>query len=95
MRRLRLAIAAEESAGVKLVRALAAGEHEIVRVFCSPSDAAVRGATVDRVARGLDLPVEPARRVRDPALATELREVGVDLLINAHSLYILAAEVVA
>jgi UDP-4-amino-4-deoxy-L-arabinose formyltransferase/UDP-glucuronic acid dehydrogenase (UDP-4-keto-hexauronic acid decarboxylating) len=39
--------------------------------------------------------VWPARRVRDPAFADEIRAEGVELLLNVHSLYVVKREVVA
>jgi UDP-4-amino-4-deoxy-L-arabinose formyltransferase/UDP-glucuronic acid dehydrogenase (UDP-4-keto-hexauronic acid decarboxylating) len=39
--------------------------------------------------------VWPARRVRDAAFAEQVRNEGVDLLLNAHSLYVVNPEVVA
>jgi UDP-4-amino-4-deoxy-L-arabinose formyltransferase/UDP-glucuronic acid dehydrogenase (UDP-4-keto-hexauronic acid decarboxylating) len=41
------------------------------------------------------VPTEPAERVREPGLADELRALPVDVLLNVHSLYLIAPEVLA
>ncbi len=92
-RSLVLAVAAEESAGVQVLRALSAGGHRIARVYAQASSAEMRGVTVGRLAESLGLPLEDAARVKDPAVANELRAEGVDLLLNVHSLYLVHEEV--
>ncbi|MGH2961294.1 MAG: methionyl-tRNA formyltransferase [Solirubrobacterales bacterium] len=91
---LTVALAAEEAAGVQVLRLLAARGHRVAAVF-SDSRTAARGATVAGVAGNLGIPVRGAAAVRDPALAGELREKGVELLLNVHSLHIVDAEVLA
>jgi methionyl-tRNA formyltransferase len=92
---LRIALAAEESAGVQLVRQLAKSGHEVVCVLTKRHGDKVRGATVEGVATTNGLEVLDAERVRDAASGKRLRDEGVDLLLNAHSLFIAAPEVVA
>jgi methionyl-tRNA formyltransferase len=46
-------------------------------------------ATIER----LGCPVWPAKSVRDPAFADVVREAGVDLLVNVHSLYVIRGEI--
>jgi UDP-4-amino-4-deoxy-L-arabinose formyltransferase/UDP-glucuronic acid dehydrogenase (UDP-4-keto-hexauronic acid decarboxylating) len=87
-------LAAEESAGVRVLKALAASPHEVVAVLTTPDEPG-RGAGVDRVARGLGLDVVPAEQVRDPALADRIRAWDVDLLLNVHSLFVAHADVVS
>ena len=89
-----VALAGEGAAGVQVLRLLAARGHRVAAVF-SDSRTATTGATVARVATNLGIPVRGAAEVRDPALAGELREEGVDLLLNVHSLHIVDAEVLA
>jgi UDP-4-amino-4-deoxy-L-arabinose formyltransferase/UDP-glucuronic acid dehydrogenase (UDP-4-keto-hexauronic acid decarboxylating) len=86
---LKIAVAAEESAGVQLLRRLASSEHEVACVFTSRSDHAAWGATADVFARERGFEVFDAARVNDPACAEALRERKVDLLLNVHSLYII------
>lgn len=91
---LTVALAAEEAAGGQALRLLAGRGHTVAAVF-SDSRGAAGGATVSSVADNLGIPVRPAAEVRDPALAGELRETGVELLLNIHSLYIVDVEVLA
>jgi len=89
---VRVVLVAEEAAGVKALQAVTRSACELAAVFTTPGEA--RGASVGDVARGLGLPVHPAQRVKDPALARELADQGIDLLLNVHSLFLIAGEVV-
>jgi methionyl-tRNA formyltransferase len=76
---LRIVVAAEEAAGVQVLRLLAASPHRVVSVLTAGlGDAAAR---LGYVARAPTL-------VKDPAFATTLAAEGVDLLLNIHSLCI-------
>lgn len=92
MSRLKIAVAAEESAGVQLLRRLAAAEHDVACVFTSKPNESVRGATVDAFARAQGFEVFDAAGVREASCANILRERGVDLLLNVHSLFIIDQE---
>ncbi len=85
---MNIVVIAEESAGIQLVKTLAATSHRIVSVLTSTSPQN-RLADVAAVARGLGLEVVPAERVKDPALADDFRAAHVDLILNAHSLYLI------
>lgn len=82
----------EESAGLRILRFLAGSGHSIVAVMASPPNSTPR-ATVWDLAQQLNLPTWPAKRVKDPKFAEELRSEGVDLLLNVHSLFIIHSEV--
>jgi methionyl-tRNA formyltransferase len=85
---------AEESAGIQILRALASAPHELVAVMTAPPTRG-GGATVGGVAGQLGVPIEASERVRNPETADWIREQGVDLLLNVHSLYLIAGEVVS
>ncbi len=89
---LAVALAAEDAAGVQALRMLARRELRPVAVFTGPAEVE-SGTTVAATAASLDLPVRPAAEVTDTALGGRLREQGVDLLLNVHSLHIVADEV--
>lgn len=89
---LRVALAAEESAGVQALRLLAMRRHEVVAVLAG-SAAGGPGASVAGVARELGLPVQPAKRMSEAAFAEEFS--GLDLLLNVHSLHIADPAVIA
>jgi UDP-4-amino-4-deoxy-L-arabinose formyltransferase/UDP-glucuronic acid dehydrogenase (UDP-4-keto-hexauronic acid decarboxylating) len=86
---VRIAVAAEESAGVQTLRLVADAVHEIDMVLTAsrPGDRA-RGLTVAAVADALGIDTLPGAAVRDPALADVLRGRGVDVLLNVHSLHV-------
>jgi methionyl-tRNA formyltransferase len=46
-------------------------------------------------ASALGIPIRDARAVRDPATAAWMRAQGVELLLNVHSLYIVASDLLA
>ena len=87
-------LVAEESAGIQVLRALAASTHTVVAAMTAPPTRG-GGATVGGVAEQLGVPVVPSERVRDAETAAWMRDEGVDLLLNVHSLYLIAGEVVA
>ena len=87
-------LVAEESAGIQVLRALAASPHRLVAAMTAPPTRG-GGATVGGVADTLGVPVLPSERVREAATAEWIRAEGVDLLLNVHSLYLIAGEVVA
>ncbi len=88
---MNLLLIAEESAGARLVRLLAPGPHRVVAVLTSPPEAGP--GTVWNLARQVGFETWPARLVKDPAFADRLRTAEVDLILNAHSLYIIPAAV--
>lgn len=91
---MRILLVAEESAGINVLRALAGTEHDVVAALTAePTHGG--GATVASVAEALGVPVLPSISVRDPALASWVRDQEIDLLLNVHSLYVVSADVVA
>ena len=90
---LRIMLAAEESAGVKVLRSLLASEHEVVAVLTSEAPDSVRGATVWHVADNARIRILPAKAVRDRTLAAWMLHERVDLFLNVHSLYVVRAAI--
>lgn len=86
---LRVLIAGEEAAGAHILRAVARSQHEVVAVL-TRSGAGGVPAPVAGVAERLGVPVLPAADVRKESLAERMRAWGVDVLLNAHSLHIVA-----
>jgi UDP-4-amino-4-deoxy-L-arabinose formyltransferase/UDP-glucuronic acid dehydrogenase (UDP-4-keto-hexauronic acid decarboxylating) len=93
---MRIALAGEESAGLQTLRLVADSAHEacVVLTASSAGDRA-RGLTVAAVADELGVDTLPGPAVRDPSLADVLRDKGVDVLLNVHSLYIVHPAVLA
>lgn len=90
MRPLRLVVAAEEAAGVQVIRRLVALPEapEIVAVLTTPPAGSARRPLVHEAAEQLRLRSWPAELVRRTELGDELRDAEVDLLVNVHSLYV-------
>jgi methionyl-tRNA formyltransferase len=89
---MNILLVGEESAGIQMLKVLAASEHRIVAVMASPDK---QGATVWSTAEKMGLPTWHAKLVKDPAFASQIREAEVDLLLNVHSLFLINGEVVA
>jgi UDP-4-amino-4-deoxy-L-arabinose formyltransferase/UDP-glucuronic acid dehydrogenase (UDP-4-keto-hexauronic acid decarboxylating) len=77
---MRIALLCEEAAGARILQALAPGPHALVAVLASGPTRAL--------AEKLGYRPLPGERVRQPGFAAELAGVGVQLLLNVHSLYI-------
>ena len=84
----------EESAGIQTLKSLARGDHRIVAVMASPAKKSLGGSTLWQVAERIGLPTWPASLVKDPAFAGRVRDAGVDIILNAHSLFVMHGEVV-
>ena len=95
--RLRVVVAAEESAGVQVLHRLAAltPQPEIVGVLTTAEGDGERRALVYEAARARGLKTWPAELVRSPDLAEHLQRIGVDLFLNVHSLFLVHPVVVA
>ena len=93
---VRVVLVAEEAAGIRALRMIAAKDGvELIAVLTGAPAGAKRGATVADAARGLDCTLLRAARVREPAFGAWMRNEGVDLLINVHSLYVIHRDVAA
>ncbi|MGH9970444.1 MAG: methionyl-tRNA formyltransferase [Pyrinomonadaceae bacterium] len=85
----------EESAGIQTLRAVAGTTHRIVGVMASPTRKSNGGGlSAWQLATNMGFRTWPAKLVTDPAFADVVRAEGVDLLLNVHSLYIIAPEIV-
>jgi len=93
--RPRILIVGQEAAGAQILRAVAGSAHEVVAVLTQ--EPATRGgpASLKALAKQAEVPVFPARLVKDPAFAERVRDWKVDVLLNVHSLHIVADAVLA
>ena len=94
-RPLRVLLAGEEAAGAQTLRLLHETGQEVVGVLTGRAGAERSVGPLSSLAEQWGYRVWPARRVRDPAFADEIRAEGVELLLNVHSLYVVKREVVA
>jgi methionyl-tRNA formyltransferase len=79
---MRIALLCGESAGARVLEALAKGAHELAAVLTS------EGSPAWNLAARLGVSPLPAQRVRDPGFAAELARAGAEVVLNVHSLYI-------
>lgn len=94
---MNIVVVAQEAAGVQALRLVDKTPHHLAAVLSGTErgDGAERGVTVTAVARELGVDVVSAAAVKDPSFASELRHRNVDVLLNVHSLYLIAPEVLA
>ena len=93
---LNIALVAEEAAGVQTFKQLVQSGHRVVAVLTASSvENDSRGVTVAHLAEKQGIPTWPAKQTKKAELAQELRDLGVDLLLNTHSLYIVHPDVLA
>jgi methionyl-tRNA formyltransferase len=92
---MNVVLAAEESAGLRLLEALVRGPHRLVAVLAEPSKPDFSGASVWNTARHLGIETWPAEHVKDARVGERLRSERVDILLNAHSLYKISEEVLS
>jgi methionyl-tRNA formyltransferase len=85
----------EESAGIQTLRALTDGDHRIVAVMASQSKNNGGLANLWETAEKLGYQTWPAKLVKDPRFADEVRAAEVDVILNIHSLFIINKEVVS
>lgn len=92
---LRIVLAGEESAGRLAFQVLQAEGVPPVAVLTSSAGLQPGSASLARLAERAGIPVLPPQLVREPGFAEELRDRGVDLLLNVHSLYLVHDAVAA
>lgn len=92
---MNVALAGEESVGIQLLRAILQSRHRLVAVMSTASKTSSSSASLSDAAATLGVQTWPAKMVKDPALADRLRAENVDVLLNAHSLYLIHKAVLA
>jgi methionyl-tRNA formyltransferase len=92
--RLKVLLIAEEAAGVQALRMLAGSSHEVVAVMTRGVGVSEVGATVAGVASRLGYRLWPVRRIQEAGFADLIRQEGVDVLLNVHSLYLVPSDVI-
>jgi methionyl-tRNA formyltransferase len=92
---MNVVLAAEESAGLAMLRALVSSNHRLVAVLGTQPKPGSAAVSVWNVAKDLACPTWPASLVRDPQLGERLRAEKVDILLNVHSLHIIHEKVLA
>ena len=84
---------AEEAAGLRVLRSLAGLGIDLIGVVTTPAAVGAL-SSIDDVARRAGLPVWRPAETRQPDFGDRLRDIGVDVLLNVHSLHILDASII-
>ena len=93
--KLRVVLVGQEAAGAQILRALADTDRQVVAVLTDAPVSRGGPASLVGLARALGVPALPAERVTDPGFASQVRDWSVDVLLNAHSLHLVADAVLA
>lgn len=89
---MRILLAASESAGLQVLRALHQEGRAVVGVL-APRETATGTSAIWTYAEKNGIPTFAADRVKDPAFAGEVADAEVDLFLNVHSLHVVHASV--
>ncbi len=92
---MNILLVAEESAGLQVLRTLARSTHRLVAVMAAPPKQGNSAASVWTLARAMGFETWPAKMVKDPAIAEQIRSRQVDILLNVHSLYIICKDILS
>ncbi len=90
---MRIVLAAEESAGLQVLRMLLGSAHELIAVLASEPKPETTGATVWKTAKNAGRTVWPGSLVKGADFGLRLQRENVDLLLNVHSLHVMHEEV--
>jgi methionyl-tRNA formyltransferase len=82
---------AEQAAGIRTLQLLAQSAFQIVAVMASPTRQG--GVSLWDLAGKSGYTTWPAAWARDPSFAGHVRDTGVDLILNVHSMVVLHKEV--
>ena len=88
---MKVLLIAEQAAGARTLQLLAQGEVEIVAVMASPPGQ--DGTSLWNLAAKSGYATWPAAWAREQNFATQVRDAGVDLLLNVHSMVVIRKEV--
>jgi methionyl-tRNA formyltransferase len=83
----------EEAAGMRTLQLLEQCDVRIVAVMASPRRQDGPGLSLWGLATKLGYTTWPAELVKDPKFAVQVRDAGVDVILNAHSLFLIRKEV--
>lgn len=90
---MNVVLAAEESAGLQMLRALAQRKDRIVAVLTTPPEKRPTRASLWNAAKNLGFETLPAELVRQSSLADRIRAQDVDIFLNVHSLHVIHNDV--
>jgi len=83
----------EEAAAARILRALSEAGDRVVAVMASPDQPERPGTSLWDVANKMGYATWPADLVTDPQFAGQVSDAGVDVILNVHSLFRIARQV--
>lgn len=92
---VRVALVAEEAAGTQAFERCARSGLDLALLLSAEASSARPGSRLRVLATEHGVDVHGAASVRDPAFADTLRERGIDVLLNVHSLHLIHRDVLA
>lgn len=91
--KLKILVAAEDTAGVRILQALVNAGHNIIGVLATPDDKAI--TSIWRFAVDSGIRIWHAKNVKDPSFAETVRQLRADLLLSIRFPYIINKLVLA
>ena len=85
---MKVALAAEDAAGIQTLRSLQQRGHDVVLVLAKPVLERSRGASVWEVSQSAGLRTIDSRRLTDPSFGSVFRDHEVDVFLNVYSLVV-------
>lgn len=90
---MRVALIAEEAAGLHAVRRVLQGGHELAMILSSDVRRRPGSPGIVDLAQSVGIPVVAPAAVRDAGFADRVRAERIDVLLNVHSLFVIHAAV--
>lgn len=92
---MRVALAAEDAAGIQTLRALQQRGHDVVLVLARPVPERSQGASVWAASRTAGLLTIDSTRLTDPSFGLVMRDHEVDVFLNVYSLVVVHERVLS
>ena len=91
---MKILLLAEEAAGLRALRSITQRKLDLAAVVTSAAESDSL-SSIENTARQAHCEIWRPEEVRDPAFGDRLRDIGIDILLNVHSLYLLGADTIA
>jgi methionyl-tRNA formyltransferase len=92
---MKVLLIGEQGAGMRALQSLRQSGIRIVAVMACPAAQGGPGLSLWNLAAKLGYTTWPAELVRDPKFATQVRDAGIDILLNVHSMFLIRKEILA
>jgi UDP-4-amino-4-deoxy-L-arabinose formyltransferase/UDP-glucuronic acid dehydrogenase (UDP-4-keto-hexauronic acid decarboxylating) len=92
---MRVALAAEDAAGIQTLRALQQRGHDVVMLLARPALERAQGASVWAASQTAGLLTLDSMRLTDPSFGLVMRDHAVDVFLNVYSLVVVHESVLS